>query len=66
MFLQTFSAFINLMTNIMNDLIEQLGEPIKSFTVMFKFFPGIKTLVFVNQAWKKDRERETGKPLEDP
>ena len=65
MFLQTFSAFINLMTNIMNDLIEQLGEPIKSFT-MFKFFPGIKTLVFVNQAWKKDRDRETGKLLEDP
>lgn len=54
------------MTNIMNDLIEQLGEPIKSFTIMFKFFPGIKTLVFVNQAWKKDRDRETGKPLEDP
>ena len=54
------------MTNIMNDLIEQLGEPIKSFIVMFKFFPGIETLVFVNQAWKKDRERETGKPLEDP
>lgn len=50
------------MTNIINDLIEQLGEPIKSFT-MFKFFPGIKT--FVNQAWKKDRDRETGKPLED-
>ena len=44
------------MTNIMNDLIEQLGEPIKSFIVMFKFFPGIETLVFVNQAWKKDRE----------
>lgn len=65
MFSQTFSAFINLMTNIMNDLIEQLGEPIKSFT-MFKFFPGIKTLVFVNQAWKKDRDRETGKSLEDP
>ena len=65
MFLQTFSALINLMTNIMNDLIEQLGEPIKSFT-MFKFFPGIKTLVFVNQACKKDRYRETGKPLEDP
>lgn len=53
------------MTNIMNDLIEQLGESIKSFT-MFKFFPRIKTLVFVNQAWKKDRDRETGKPLEDP
>ena len=53
------------MTNIMNDLIEQLGEPIKRFT-MFKFFPGIKTLVFVNQACKKDRYRETGKPLEDP
>ena len=65
MFLQTFSALINLMTNIMNDLIEQLGELIKSFT-MFKFFPGIKTLVFVNQAWKKDRDRETGKSLEDP
>ena len=65
MFLQTFSALINLMTNIMNDLIEQLGESIKSFT-MFKFFPRIKTLVFVNQAWKKDRDRETGKPLEDP
>ena len=54
-----------MMTNIMNDLIEQLGELIKSFT-MFKFFPGIKTLVFVNQAWKKDRDRETGKSLEDP
>lgn len=53
------------MTNIMNDLIEQLREPIKSFT-MFKVFPGIKTLVFVNQAWKKDRDRETGKSLEDP
>lgn len=52
------------MINIMNDLIEQFGESIKSF-IMFKFFLGIKILVFVNQVWKKDRDREIGKLLED-
>ena len=50
------------MTNIMNDLIEQLGEPIKSFT-MFKFFPGIKTLVFVRQ---RQRDWEAARRPIDP